>query len=166
MSVSQDRAEPQPASGQNAGEPSLLNVALLLVRLAIGAVFIGHGAQKLFGIWGGPGMAGFAGMLKHMGLPQPMLFAYLAALAEFAGGLGLLTGTLARLAGAGIVVDMLVAIFQVHLKNGLLGAGPGKPGFDFPLACLSGALTIVLLGAGRYSLDDLFRRAYPSRRVP
>ena len=129
-------------------------VALLVLRLMIGAIFIGHGAQKLFGIWGGPGIEGFAKMLgAHIGFPAPTFFAYLAAVAEFGGGLALVLGLLARLGAAGIAVTMLVAILHVHLANGLLGGGPGKPGFDFPLACLAGVIPVLLLGAGCYSLD-------------
>ncbi|MDQ2732393.1 MAG: DoxX family protein [Armatimonadota bacterium] len=153
-------------SQSDSGLPShqLLGIALLVVRIMIGAIFIGHGAQKLFGFWHGPGMAGFTGMVAHMGFPLPGVFAYLAAISEFGGGLALIIGLLARLGALGIAFSMLVAIFRVHLPNGLLGAGHDKPGFDFPLACLAGAAVIILLGAGHYSVDAILAEVRRGRK--
>lgn len=140
----------------------LLGTAMLVARLMLGAIFIGHGGQKLFAVWGGHGMVGFEKTIAGLGFPAPEIFAYMSAIAEFGGGLALVLGVLTRLGAVAIAIDMLVAIFLVHLHNGLLG-GPGKPGFDFPLACLAGALVIALLGAGPYSIDGLFswRRQLP-----
>ena len=85
-------------------------LGLLVLRLALGTVMIAHGYQKVFG-----GMPQFMGMLSHMGIPPWM--GYLTAAAEFGGGILLVVGFLTRLAALAIVIDMLVAIFKVHLHQ-------------------------------------------------
>lgn len=131
-------------------------LALLALRLALGAIMIAHGAQKAFG-----GMSRFMGMLQNMGIP-PVL-GYLTLAAEFAGGILLVVGLLTRLAALSIVIDMSVAISRVHWKNGLLSAG-GKVGYEFPLACGIIAFALIFLGAGPISLDGAFFRGGGSAR--
>ena len=126
-------------------------LALLALRLALGAIMIAHGAQKLFG-----GMPKFMGWLNSMGIPGWM--AYLTVAAEFGGGILLVVGLLTRLAALSIVIDMAVAIDKVHWKNGLLSAGPGKVGYELPLACGIIAFALIFLGAGPISLDGAFFR--------
>ena len=126
-------------------------LALLALRLALGAIMISHGAQKLFG-----GMPNFMGTLSKMGIPGWM--AYLVLAAEFGGGILLVLGLLTRLAALSILIDMAVAIFKVHLPNGLRGAGPGKVGYEFPLACAAIAFAMIFFGAGPISLDGAFFR--------
>jgi len=125
-------------------------LALLVLRLALGAIMIAHGSQKLFG-----GMPRFMGMLQNIGIP-PVL-GYLTAAAEFGGGILLVVGLLTRLAALSIVIDMAVAISKVHWKNGLVSAG-GKVGYEFPLACGIIAFALIFLGAGPVSLDGAFFR--------
>jgi putative oxidoreductase len=125
-------------------------LALLALRLALGAIMIAHGAQKVFG-----GMPRFMGMLQNMGIP-PVL-GYLTAAAEFGGGILLVVGLLTRLAALSILIDMAVAIDKMHWKNGLMSSG-GKVGYEFPLACGIIAFALIFLGAGPISLDQAFFR--------
>ena len=125
-------------------------LAVLVLRLALGAIMIAHGAQKLFG-----GMPKFMGWLNSMGIPGWM--GYLTVAAEFGGGILLVVGLLTRLAALSIVIDMAVAIDKVHGRNGLLSAG-GKVGYEFPLACSAIAFALIFLGAGPISLDGAFFR--------
>lgn len=126
-------------------------LALLALRLALGAIMISRGAQKLFG-----GMPNFMGMLNKLGIPAWM--AYLTLAAEFGGGILLVVGLLTRLAALSILIDMAVAILKVHLPNGLRGAGPGRVGYEFPLACAAIAFALILFGGGPISLDGAFFR--------
>ncbi|PYT19174.1 MAG: hypothetical protein DMG59_01525, partial [Acidobacteria bacterium] len=90
---------------------------LTLLRFVLGIVFLAHGAQKLLGWFGGPGYSGAMSFFTE-GLHIPAVFAFLAICAEFLGGLGLILGLLGRVAAFGIFVEMLVAVFLVHLPNG------------------------------------------------
>jgi putative oxidoreductase len=125
-------------------------LALLVLRLGLGAIMIAHGAQKLFG-----GMPRFMGMLNNFGIPGWM--GYLTVAAEFGGGILLVVGLLTRLAALSIVIDMTVAISKVHWKNGLVTT-PGRVGYEFPLACAVIAFALIFLGAGPISLDGAFFR--------
>lgn len=120
-------------------------LALLVSRLALGAIMIAHGWQKIAGH-----MNGIMGMLPHLGIPAWM--AYLVVGAEFGGGILLVLGFLTRLAALTILIDMLVAILKVHLKNGLTGQG----GYEFPLACAVIAFTLIFFGAGPIALDSVW----------
>ena len=125
-------------------------LALLVLRLGLGAIMIAHGAQKLFG-----GMPRFMGLLNNFGIPWWM--AYLTVTAEFGGGILVLVGLLTRLGALAICVDMAVAISKVHWKNGLVSS-PGKVGYEFPLACGIIAFALIFMGAGPISLDQAFFR--------
>ena len=120
-------------------------LALLALRLALGAIMIAHGMQKVSG-----GMPKFMGMLQNMGIPPIM--AYLVVAAELGGGILLVLGLLTRLAALSIVIDMCVAIAKVHFKNGLKGPG----GYEFPMMCGVVAFALIFLGAGPISLDEAF----------
>lgn len=122
--------------------------SLLPLRLAMGAIFIGHGAGKLFGIWGGPGLQGFAGSLGALGLHPPMVMAVLAALAEFLGGITILIGFFARWGAVAIIIVMAVAVYSVHWKNGFIGQG----GYEYNVAVIAMALTILFGGSGPHSV--------------
>jgi len=122
-------------------------LAILALRLALGAIMIYHGSQKVFG-----GLPHFMGMLQSMGIP-PVL-GYLSAAAEFGGGILLVVGLLTRLAALSIVIDMAVAIDKVHWKNGFKGPG----GCEFPMALAAIAFALIFLGAGPISLDGAFFR--------
>ncbi len=124
------------------------DLGLLLLRLAVGGTIWAHGAQKLLGWFGGPGWRGTLGFMGAMHIPP--IAAWLAILAEFFGGIALVTGVGARLAALAIAVDMLVAMLVVHLRNGFfLGE---KPGIEYVLVLGTAALSLAIMGPGRVSL--------------
>ncbi|MFO1519804.1 MAG: DoxX family protein [bacterium] len=135
-----------------------MSFGLLLLRLALGAIFIVHGGQKVFGWLHGPGLDGWVAMMGKSGVPAFM--AYLAAFTEFGGGIAVVLGLLTRLAGLGLASVMAVAIWQVHWKNGFFlnwFLEPGKGhGYEYNLALIAMALCLVFAGAGRISIDALF----------
>lgn len=120
------------------------------VRLAIGAIFAAHGAQKLFAWFGGYGLEGTAGWMESIGLAPGMLLATLAGSAEFFGGLLLIAGLLVRPAALVLAVTMLVAIFSVHIENGLFMSNNG---YEFGLALLVVSVGLAIRGAGSLSID-------------
>lgn len=124
-----------------------------VVRLALGAVFIGHGAQKLFGIWGGPGLQGVTGMLASMGFQPPYLWALALALVEFVGGVLVFVGLFTRYAALALAVDMAVAILRVHWGSFFL---PG--GMEFALMLFAAAVSLTLTGGRALSIDRAARR--------
>jgi putative oxidoreductase len=126
-----------------------MSYGLLFLRIVIGGIFFAHGAQKLFGWWGGGGLKGTAGWLGSMGFHAPSLMALLVALAE-SGGLLFALGLLTPLAALGMTSGMLVAIVAVHWKNGFWSSNGG---YEFNLALLSAAVTVAATGPGRFSLD-------------
>ena len=121
-------------------------LGLLVLRLALGAVMIAHGYQKIFG-----GMPQFMQMLQHMGIPAWM--GYLTVAAEFGGGILLVAGFLTRLAALAIFIDMVVAIIKVHLHNGLFSKSGG---FEFPMVCAAIAFSLIWSGAGPIAMDWLW----------
>lgn len=127
----------------------------LALRIPVGIIFAAHGAQKLFGWFGGYGLEGTGEWLASIGLAPGYLMALLAGSAEFFGGLALLVGLLVRPAGAVLAVAMLVAIFSVHIGNGLFMSNNG---YEFALALLAVAVSLMVSGAGRASLDAVLAR--------
>jgi putative oxidoreductase len=129
----------------------------LVVRVALGVVFFAHGAQKTFGWFGGHGLSATIGGFRQMNVP-PAATA-LAAFIECFGGLALIIGFLARPAALGLIPVMLVAIAKVHGKHGFFlnfAMTPGKGhGYEFNLALIAMALSILIGGAGALSIDRL-----------
>ena len=123
----------------------------LPLRLGSGVIFAAHGAQKLFGWFGGYGLEGTAGWMASIGLEPGMLMAALAGGAEFFGGLLLIAGLLVRPAALVLAGTMAVAIATVHLANGLFMANNG---YEFGLALLAISLGLLVRGAGSFSLDN------------
>ena len=121
-------------------------LGLLILRVVLGAIMIAHGYHKVFG-----GMHQFQAMVQHLGMPGWM--AYLAAAAEFGGGILVLAGALTRYAAVAIFIDMGVAISKVHLKNGLTGNG----GYEFPLSLAAIAFALIFFGAGPIAIDAVRR---------
>ncbi|MEX5542891.1 DoxX family protein [Pseudomonas poae] len=128
---------------------------LTILRVFVGIVFAAHGSQKLFGWFGGGGLAGTAQFMESVGLAPGTLMALLSGGTEFFGGLALIIGLLARPAALGLSVLTLVAIFSVHIHNGLFMANDG---YEFALALLGGALAVLLEGAGKLSADRAITR--------
>lgn len=127
--------------------PRQLSLGLTALRLAVAAVFINHGRQKLFVY----GFAGVTGAFTHMGVPIPGLMGPFIGLLEFFGGIALAIGLLTRLFALGFVFDMLAAILLVQLKKGFSG-------FEFEFLLLCSSVALVLVGAGGFSVDALLAR--------
>lgn len=123
---------------------------LLALRLALGAIFIAHGAQKVFGAFGGPGLEGTVTGFGSMGIPAP--FAYLAAFTELFGGIAMLLGVFSRLAGLGLAITMAVAAVMVHLPNGFFMGT--KAGIEYNLALFAMSVAVLLTGPGRIAIGD------------
>ncbi len=128
----------------------MLGLGLLVLRVVIGLIVAAHGAQKLLGWWGGPGMAGWTAAMKRMRIRPAVPWAWLSVLAELLGGIGLALGLLTPLPSFGIVAAMLVAIALVHWPNGFWN---GKRGYEFNLSLVAAAVAIALTGPGAYSVD-------------
>lgn len=134
--------------------------AALALRIPVGIIFAAHGAQKLFGLFGGYGLEGTGQWMASIGLAPGYLMALLTGSAEFFGGLALIVGLLVRPASAVLAFAMLVAIFSVHIGNGLFMSNNG---YEFALALLAVSVSLVISGAGRASLDDVLARRAVAR---
>jgi putative oxidoreductase len=128
-----------------------MSLGLLILRVVIGLTLAGHGAQKLFGWWGGSGMAGWTQVVTKLRIRPAAAWAWVAALSEFGGGLLLAFGLLSPLGSLAIAGAMLVAIATVHWPNGFWS---GKRGYEFNLALLASVTAVALTGPGTYSLDQ------------
>lgn len=124
----------------------------LALRLPLGIIFTAHGAQKLFGWFGGYGLEGTGQWMASIGLEPGVLLAALSGSAEFFGGLFLILGLLTRPSALVLAVTMVVAIFSVHINNGLFMSNNG---YEFGLALLAGAVSLLISGGGRASADSL-----------
>jgi putative oxidoreductase len=129
-----------------------MSYGMLLLRIVLGSILAAHGAQKLFGWFGGGGPRGTAGSFAQLRFRAPMLMALAAGLAELGGGLLMATGLLTPLAAFAIAVVMLNAIATVHWRNGFWNTAGG---YEFNLLVLAAASAIASIGAGRFSLDAL-----------
>lgn len=131
------------------------DVSLTMMRLVMGVVFFAHGAQKMLGWFGGYGFEGSMGFLeKTAHIPAPI--ALLVICTEFFGGLGLIVGLLTRIAALGIAGEMIGALFMVHLPNGFFMNWAGNQkgeGFEYHLLAIAIAATLLLRGAGPFSVD-------------
>ena len=124
--------------------------APLALRLPVGIIFAAHGAQKLFGWFGGYGLTGTAQWMESIGLAPGVLMVLLAGGAEFFGGLALIAGLLVRPAALALSVAMLVAIFTVHISHGLFMSNNG---YEFALALLAASVSLLISGGGSASVD-------------
>jgi len=136
----------------------VVTAGLLVLRLVLGLLLAAHGAQKLFGWSGGPGLTGFAATLEHLGVRPGRPWAILVALVEFGGGLLVAVGLLTPVVALLLAGDLLVAILTVHLPNGFWNRNGG---FEFPLALLGGFVAVSLVGPGPASLDAVIHLALP-----
>ena len=126
----------------------------LPLRVGAGVIFAAHGAQKLFGWFGGYGLEGSGGWMASIGIEPGVLMAALAGGAEFFGGLFLIVGLLVRPAAVVLAITMVVAIAVVHLQNGLFMTNNG---YEFGLALLVISVGLAIRGAGSISLDRLLQ---------
>jgi putative oxidoreductase len=128
---------------------------LLLLRVVLGFLFFMHGSQLVFGWFGGYGLGGSINAFTEK-MAIPALLAYLAVFSLFFGGLALILGFATRIAALGIAVDMIVAVFLVHLPNGLFMNWNGNQkgeGYEYHLLAIAIALTLVIAGGGILSID-------------
>jgi len=123
----------------------------LPLRVVAGIIFIVHGGQKLFVY----GIGGFAGALSQMGIEPAMFWSVIVTLVEFLGGIAVLIGLFTRWAALLLAVDMAVAVVVVHFPKGFFTS---QGGFEFPLTLLGVCLSLLLSGAGPFSLDGLLGR--------
>lgn len=143
----------------DAGAPRVRSmvIAPLLLRLSLASVFFVHGAQKVFGVFGGGGIAGTAAGFEAMGLKPALFLAIVAAALELGGALLLVLGLFTRPIAALLMFEMLFALFAVHAPNGFLlnwACAPGRGhGIEFNLMLVGSLASLALLGAGSLSLD-------------
>lgn len=133
------------------------SLAMLILRLILFVIFFAHGTQKVFGWFGGYGIAGTLGFFTSLKIPKPI--AYIGVFAEFFASIGLLLGLFTQLSALAMVIQMAVAIVKVHLGPGFFmnwgsQANRGE-GYEFSLTLAVIALVLVLCGGGAYSLDAL-----------
>jgi putative oxidoreductase len=127
----------------------MMDWALLVLRIGLGAIFLGHGLQKVFALFGGPGIKGFAGMLSGLGFTPALFWAYVAGYTELIGGLFLILGILTRISSLFIFILMVVATLKVHLVKGFFLSTGGFE-YTFLIACV--CLALMMLGGGKFSI--------------
>jgi putative oxidoreductase len=130
-----------------------MDLALLILRLVVGLLFVGHGAQKLFGVFGGGGLEGTSGMFDNIGLQPGWLHARFAGTAEFLGGALIALGLFTPFAAAALIAVMIAAIATVHAKNGIWNTNQG---YEFNLTLIAAVFALAGVGAGAWSLDNAF----------
>lgn len=126
--------------------------ALLIVRLVLGSIYLLHGSQKLFGLFGGTGLSGFVTWLSTMHVPSWL--AYLAACTEFIAGVLLFCGIAPDLGALLSIPFLSAAIYLVHLKRGYFSQNNG---FEYPLNLMFLALAVIIGGPGKLALWDPFK---------
>lgn len=137
---------------------NLKDSGILIIRLMLGAVMFAHGAQKVLGVFDGKGLDATVAMMSGtFGSFLP----YLSAFTEFLGGLAMILGITTRFWGIAILINMLVAVLMVHLKNGFIGQGS----YEFPLTLAMMALAVTIAGPGRISLDAVLFKVRPKLQL-
>lgn len=151
MSTS-EHTSPVSARSYNA---ALVDLSLLVVRVVVGVIFFAHGAQKLFGLWGGMGLSKTVEMMGVMGYP--------VSVGECLGGIGIIFGFLSRFSAASNIVIMLGAIAMVHGQNGFFASDQG---FEYNLALIGLLTPILILGPGAFSIAGCFYPRSPRTGRP
>lgn len=129
----------------------MIDLGILVIRLVIGVLFIGHGSQKLFGWFGGHGLQGTGGWFDSIGIKPGVTMALFAGLVEVVGGAMFALGFLTPLAAIMIAGTMIISIAKVHGSNGLWAQANG---YEYNLTLLAVAVGIALIGPGQYALDS------------
>jgi putative oxidoreductase len=129
----------------------LTDLAIFVLRVTVGVIFLAHGLQKLFGAFGGPGINGTASMLSGMGFSPAEIWAWALAIAETVGGLFLILGVLPKLCSLMIAIIMVVAIVKIHGPKGFFMM---KGGFEYQLLIISACISLMITGGGKYSVFD------------
>jgi putative oxidoreductase len=129
-----------------------MELGLLVLRVVVGALFVGHGAQKLFGLFGGHGVTGTAGFFDQIGLRPARLHAVASGIAEAAGGVLLALGLVTPLAAVLLTAVMTAAVLTVHLRNGLWASANG---YEYNLVMVAVVFALAAVGAGDWSLDNV-----------
>jgi putative oxidoreductase len=127
-----------------------MHLGLFILRVVVGLLFVGHGAQKLFGIWGGHGLAGTAGFFDSIGLKPGRLHATAAGAMEFGGGALLALGLFTPFASAALIAVMTAAVISVHYAKGIWVTNGG---YEYNLVLASVAFALAAIGAGNWSID-------------
>lgn len=135
----------------------MADVGLLIIRLVVGLLLAGHGAQKLFGMFGGYGLKGTSGWLGSMGLRPAGIWALLAGLSELGGGVSLALGLLTPLGAVGVVAAMLMAVLLAHRQALWVTEG----GMEYNLVLIAAAVALVFTGPGQFSLDAALGLSVP-----
>jgi putative oxidoreductase len=135
-----------------------LALGLLIIRLVLGLTVAAHGAQKLFGWFGGSGLEGFGKVMERLDIRPARPFALLAGLGEFGGGLFVALGFLSPMGPLIVIGAMAVAILTVHLSKGFFNSSGG---YEFPLLIFATSLALSIMGPGPYSLDSALRLSLP-----
>ncbi len=130
-----------------------MDIAILLIRVGIGAALAAHGAQKLFGWFQGHGIAGTAGFLESLGFRPARAYAWILGGAELLGGLALAFGLFTPVAATVVAAVMVGAILAVHREKGFFAQAGG---YEYPLALALASVATAFAGPGRYSLDHVF----------
>ena len=133
-----------------------------MCELVLGVVFIAHGADKLWGTFGGGGFEATVEQFTELGLKPAWFHAMMGGYGELLGGASVLLGLGTRLGGILISGTMVVAIITVHLQNGLFARDGG---FEYPLVALAGAVSLICSGGGWASLDYVIQKAFASKAI-
>jgi len=128
----------------------LRDLASVPLRFGLGIMFLFHGLQKAFGLFGGSGIQKFSDMLMGLGFPNTMFWAYFVAYLEITGGILLIVGLLTRFSAFALAVLMVVAAVKVHLPNGFSFM---KGGFEYNFIIVCACLALSLLGGGEFSMN-------------
>jgi putative oxidoreductase len=128
-----------------------MNLGLLILRLVVGLLFVGHGTQKLFGWFGGHGLSGTGQFFESMGFPQGKRQAFTAGLFEAGGGLLIALGLVTPFAAAALIAVMLVAVVKVHFAK---GPWVTEGGYEYNAVLVAAVFALSAVGAGKWSLDN------------
>ncbi|MCK9614831.1 MAG: DoxX family protein [Candidatus Omnitrophica bacterium] len=127
----------------------MIDSIILILRICLAIVFLGHGLQAAFGVFSGPGIDGFSKMLSSLGFKAPVLWAYVSAYTQLVAGIFLLIGFCSRFAAFSILIFMLVAVLKVHASKGFfIQAG----GFEYNFVIICICIILIMTGSGKFGI--------------